>query len=91
MDKKIMQIKEIIFCKNYLGLDVFNDMEKEILKDLYFIDKEEDEEKLSINEIFIKYGINEDYLKELTRTFDNINYEIEETKKKSKTLVKQQY
>ena len=71
MNKEEIEINEIIFCKNYLGFDVFSDIEKSILKDVYSLD-----EQKSFEDICRIHGVNRDYLNELTRTYDNVKTEI---------------
>ena len=76
-DKLRIEIEEIIECKNYLGLFVFNPEEKIILRDLFL------EEGHSFSYICGKYGIAEDHLLEITRTFENVKAEFEMLKKEN--------
>lgn len=72
MDKKeVIEINEIINCKNYLGIPVFNEIDKEILRELYL-----QEENNSFEHICNRYNLELQYLLELTRAYEYVKEEL---------------
>ena len=83
-EKQRIEIVEIIECKNYLGLPVFTEEEKIILRDLYGIIGEVSSYDIICN----KYKINEDILNEITRTFENVREELRRIKEENNVLIR---